>query len=302
MSSARTVLLTGSSSGFGFLASTTLARRGHRVFASMRDPAARNADAASSLERCAREENLELRVIELDVRDESSARAAVEAVLREAGRLDVLVNNAGAGCHGILEAVSIEQARDLFETNVFAVLRMNRAVLEHMRSRRSGLLIHISSGLARFILPFYGAYAASKAAVEVIAETARYELAWAGIDSVIVEPGPYGTRFFESAEANRPSDQIRASEYGELYRLGLELASRRPPLGDPVEVAQAIAELVDMPAGTRPLRTTVGGAAGRAARLNDAAAELQRTVLEQTGLRDVVTLTPAESVTQEAPR
>jgi NAD(P)-dependent dehydrogenase (short-subunit alcohol dehydrogenase family) len=300
MSSASTVLLTGSSSGFGYETSLTLARRGHRVFASMREPGAGNATAAGLLERSAREENLQLTVLELDVRAEDSVGAAVEAVIAEAGGLDVLVNNAGAGCHGILEAVSVEQARDLFETNLLAVLRMNRAVLPHMRSRRSGLLVHISSGLARFILPFYGVYAASKAAVEVIAETARYELAAAGVDSVIVEPGPYGTRFFERAEENRPADESRATEYGELYQLSLELAARRPPLGDPAEVAEAIAELVDTPAGSRPLRTTVGAAAGRATALNDAAAELQRAVLAQTGLRDAVTLSPVPPATQEA--
>jgi NAD(P)-dependent dehydrogenase (short-subunit alcohol dehydrogenase family) len=302
MSSPLTVLVTGSSSGFGHVTSTTLARRGHRVFASMRDPATGNATAASALERCAQEEKLELSVLELDVRDENSANAAVAAVIREAGRIDVLVNNAGAGCHGILEAVSVDQARDLFETNVYAVLRMNRAVLPHMRNRRSGLLIHISSGLARFILPFYGVYAASKAAVEVIAETSRYELARAGVDSVIVEPGPYGTRFFENAETNQPCDQSRATAYGDVYQLSLEMASRRPPLGDPVEVAQAIAELIELPAANRPLRTTVGVAARRAETLNATAAELQRTVFEQTGLRDVLTPDGGGTLTQEAPR
>lgn len=301
MSSSLSVLVTGSSSGFGYVTSTTLARRGHRVFASMRDPATRNAPAASALERCAREENLELSVLELDVRGENSAHAAIASVLGDTGRIDVLINNAGAGCHGILEAVSVDQAQDLFETNVHGVLRMNRAVLPHMRSRRSGLLIHISSGLARFILPFYGIYAASKAAVEVIAETSRYELARTGVDSVIVEPGPYDTAFFQKAETNPPSDHSRAAEYGEVYGLSLGTASRRPPLGDPVEVAQAIAALVDLPAGSRPLRTTVGVAARRADQLNAAAAELQRAIFEQTGLRDVVAPAAAEPLTQETP-
>jgi hypothetical protein len=123
-----------------------------------------------------------------------------------------------------------------------------------------------------------------------IGEIYRYELASVGVDSVIVEPGVYATRFFENAAANPPADAARGRDYGELYELGRTLAARRPPPGDPQEVADAIATLVELPAGTRPLRTAVGAAAARAQPLNDAAAELQRTVLTGMGMIDVVTL------------
>ena len=300
MTSSRTILVTGSSSGFGHVTSTTLARRGHRVFASMRDVGTRNAATAKALEQVAADEHLELSVLELDVCDDGSVNAAVESIIGEAGQLDVLINNAGAGIHGILETISVEQARELFETNVHSVLRMNRAVLPHMRNRGSGLLIHISSGLARLMLPFNGIYSATKCALEALAEAYRYELASVGVDSIIVEPGVYATGFFEAAEARRPADAHRAGGYGDLYELSLDMASRRPPAGDPAEVAEALAELIEMPAGTRPLRTTVGWAAQRADRLNETALELHRTVFEQTGMSDVVTLAPANAETQEA--
>jgi NAD(P)-dependent dehydrogenase (short-subunit alcohol dehydrogenase family) len=287
-----TILVTGSNGGLGRLMSQTLARRGHRVFASMREVDGRNASAAADLAELASRERLPLSVLELDVRDDDSAAAAVESALAAAGRLDVLVNNAGTSYLGLLETLTPEQARDLFETNVFSMLRMNRAVLPHMRERGSGLLVHISSGLGRIVLPFQGLYTATKSAVEAIAETYRYELACVGVDSIIVEPGLYATGFYENAAANRPADAQRAPEYGPLYALSQDMASRRPTPGDPQEVADAIAELVELPAGARPLRTTVGWSAQRADPLNEAAAELQRTVLEGTGMLDVVTLAP----------
>jgi NAD(P)-dependent dehydrogenase (short-subunit alcohol dehydrogenase family) len=289
-----TILVTGSSSGFGRIASETLARRGHRVFASMRDPESRNAVAATQLAEIARREDLPLSVLDLDVHDDDAATAAVESAVAAAGRLDVLVNNAGTGYLGLLETLTVEQARDLFETNVFSMLRMNRAVLPHMRARGSGLLVHISSGLGRIVLPFNGLYTATKFAVEAIAETYRYELACVGVDSVIVEPGVYATSFFESAAANRPADAQRAAEYGQLYRMSQDMGARRPAAGDPQEVADAIAKLVELPAGTRPLRTTVGWSAQRADPLNAVAADLQRTVFDGTGMLDVVTLAPRQ--------
>jgi NAD(P)-dependent dehydrogenase (short-subunit alcohol dehydrogenase family) len=287
-----TILVTGSNGGLGRLMSETLARGGHRVFASMRDVDGRNAPAATELADLAHREELPLSVLELDVRDDDSAAAAVESAIAIAGRVDVLVNNAGTSYVGLLETLTPEQARDLFETNVFSMLRMNRAVLPHMRERGSGLLVHISSGLGRIVLPFQGLYTATKCAVEAIAETYRYELACVGVDSIIVEPGLYATRFYENAAANRPADAQRAPEYGPLYVLSQDMASRRPTPGDPQEVADAIAELVELPAGARPLRTTVGWSAQRADPLNEAAAKLQRTVLEGTGMLDVVTLAP----------
>lgn len=293
-----TILVTGSSSGFGRVISEGLAERGHHVFATMRDIHGGNRAAATELEELARRQNLKLEVVDLDVEQDTSVESGVNAVLAASGRLDVLVNNAGGGYLGMLEAFSVEQARELFERNVFSVLRLNRAVLPHMRERGSGLLVHISSGLARFVLPFNGLYSATKSALEAIAETYRYELATVGVDSVIVEPGVYATRFFEKASTTQPADAHRAAEYVVLARMREELESSRPAAGDPREVADAIADLVELPAGSRPLRTTVGWGAQRADGLNAAAEELQRTVLGAIGMLEHVTLAPQATATE----
>ena len=295
-----TILVTGSSSGFGRAACEVLAGRGHHVFATMRDTDGRNLPAAAELGELARRRNLRLEVLELDVEHDTSVERAVDAVLAANGQLDVLVNNAGGGVLGILETFSVQQARELFERNVFSVLRVNRAVLPHMRARASGLLVHVSSGLGRFVLPFNGLYCATKCAVEAIAEAYRYELAAGGVDSVIVEPGVYATRFFTKAATIQPADAGRGAEYVELARLSQEMESRRPAAGDPRDVAEAIADLVELPARCRPLRTTVGWAAQRADGLNAAAEELQRTVLGGMGMLEHVTLAPRQETAMGA--
>jgi NAD(P)-dependent dehydrogenase (short-subunit alcohol dehydrogenase family) len=285
-----TILVTGSSSGFGRVISEELAARGHRVLATMRDVEGRNRAAAGELEELARGQGMNLEVIELDVEDDASVDRAVAGAVAGGEGIDVLVNNAGGGYLGILEAFSVEQARELFERNVFSVLRLNRAVLPHMRARGSGLLVHMSSGLARFVLPFNGLYSATKFALEAIAETLRYELATVGIDSVIVEPGVYATGFFEKATTAGPSDRDRIGEYAELTLLAREMGSRRPAAGDPREVAEAVAKLIELPAGSRPVRTTVGWGAQRADGLNAVSEELQQSVLDGLGMREQLSL------------
>ena len=294
-----TILVTGSSSGLGRVISEELAARGHRLLATMRDVEGRNRAAAGELEELARGRGTTLEVIELDVEDDASVDRAVARAVAGGEGIDVLVNNAGGGYLGILEAFSVEQAQELFERNVFSVLRLNRAVLPHMRARGSGLLVHMSSGLARFVLPFNGLYSATKFALEAIAETFRYELATVGIDSVIVEPGVYATGFFEKATTAGPSDRDRIPEYAELTRLAREMGSRRPAAGDPREVAEAVANLIELPAGSRPLRTTVGWGAQRADGLNAVSEELQQSVLDGLGVREQLSLAGHQATTTE---
>ena len=157
-----TVLITGASTGFGRDAAERLARRGHRVFATMRDTTGRNAEHRATLERLAKAEDLRLRVLELDVTSEESVQNAVDAALREAGHLDVVMNNAGYAGLGITEAYTVEQFQQMFDVNVLGVVRVNRAVLPGMRKQRNGLLIHISSGAGRVAVPTMAAYSASK--------------------------------------------------------------------------------------------------------------------------------------------
>ena len=127
------VLITGASTGFGRNAAERLARRGHHVFATMRDINGRNAEHRDALERLAAHETLPLRVLELDVTDDRSVQEAVQGALREVGHLDAVINNAGVAGIGVTEAYTVEQVQQMFDVNVFSVVRVNRAVLPSMR-------------------------------------------------------------------------------------------------------------------------------------------------------------------------
>ena len=152
-----------------------------------------NAEHRESLQRVASSENLRLQVLELDVTDEASVQNAVLRALELAGRLDVVINNAGFAGIGVTEAYTPEQFQQMFDVNLYGVVRVNRAVLPSMRKQRSGLLIHVSSGAGRVAVPGLGAYCASKFALEALADAYRFELLPFGIESVLVEPGIYRT-------------------------------------------------------------------------------------------------------------
>src|SRR5258706_7275883 len=186
MNSKQVVLITGSSTGFGRLFADTLARKGHTVFATMRDIGGRNAKNASEIRALAEKNSLPIDVLELDVTNDASVERAVQAAVTKAGRIDVAINNAGYFLSGLAEAVTTEQAQHLVDTNSFGPVRVNRAVLPHMRRQRSGVLMHISSGAGRVVIPSGGFYCASKFALEALAEAYSYELAAQGIESVIV--------------------------------------------------------------------------------------------------------------------
>ena len=279
----QTILVTGSTSGFGHLTVETLARQGYRVFAGMRAAAGKNAPAAEELRALAQREQLALQVVEIDVTHDASVERAIAEIIETTDRLDVVVNNAGISYIGPLEAFTPEQVRQQFETNVFGVLRVNRAVLPQMRKQGSGLLLQIGSIAGRLGMPFLGLYGATKFALEGLTESYHYELAPFGIDAAIIEPGTYPT----TISANR---QVAAdAERLALYQAGLEAfmvrfyaenRSATPP--DPQEVADAIAHVIAQPAGERPLRTIVATVAQRRApqALNDAATQAMHSFLE----------------------
>jgi len=270
------ILVTGSTSGFGRLMVETLARQGYIVFAGMRAAAGKNAPAAEELRALAQRERLALQIVEIDVTDDASVERAIAVIIETAGRLDVVVNNAGVAYSGPLEAFTLEQVRQQFETNVFSVLRVNRAVLPQMREQGSGLLLQIGSIVGRLGMPYLGLYGATKFALEGLTESYRSELAPFGIDAAILEPGTFPT----SISANR---QVAAdAERLALYQAAMnaftapfyaENRSATPP--DPQEVAEAVARVIAQPAGERPLRTVVATVAQRQAPqvLNDAATQ-----------------------------
>ena len=279
----QTILVTGSTSGFGRLTVETLARQGYRVFAGMRAAAGKNAPAAEELRALAQREQLALHLIEIDVTDDASVEQAIKAIIGATDRLDVVVNNAGVSYSGPLEAFTLEQVQQQFATNVFSVLRVNRAVLPQMRKQGSGLLLQIGSITGRLAFPFLGLYGATKFALEGLTESYRYELAPFGIDAAILEPGTYPT----TISVNR---QVAAdAERFALYQAAMnaftvpfyaENRSATPP--DPQEVADAIAHVIAQPAGERPLRTVVATVAQRQApqALNDAATQAMQSFLE----------------------
>ncbi|HEY5933571.1 MAG TPA: SDR family oxidoreductase [Kofleriaceae bacterium] len=284
------ILVTGTNSGFGRLTSLTLARRGHTVFATMRNIAGKNRDAADELRRIAESEQLPLGILELDVTDDASVARAIESALAAAGHLDVVINNAGYGLAGLTETFSTAQFLAVLDTNVVGMHRVNRAVLPSMRARKAGLVVHVSSGLGRVLIPFTGLYAASKFAVEALAETYRMELKPTGVDVSIVQPGAFPTAFGivmqPGVDHNAISPGYGPLEHGlEKFGEGLKQMFSIPDAPNPQEVADAIATLVETPAGQRPARIVVDRFQGQGAvALNTAHAEVQRGVLTGMGM------------------
>ncbi len=181
-----------------------LARAGHCVYASMRLNAEHGPAHAEEARQLAARENVDLRVVELDVLSEASCRAAVDQVLGEQGRIDVVVNNAGMLMVGVTEAFVPEQLTRIFDTNAISWLRVNRAVLPAMRRQGRGVLVYVSSTTAHIFEPFIGPYVASKAAGEALAEAMGLEVSRSGIETVIVVPGAFtsGTEHFAHAQDN----------------------------------------------------------------------------------------------------
>jgi NAD(P)-dependent dehydrogenase (short-subunit alcohol dehydrogenase family) len=298
-SNGRVVLVTGTSTGFGRLIALTLAREGYEVHASMRHLERKNASSARRLERIAREEGLALSVVDIDVRSDRSAESGVQQVLRHSGRIDVLVNNAGIFYPALLETLTVAQVQKLFDTDVFGQLRMNRAVLPTMRDRGDGLVVQITSGVGRIVFPFQGAYNGAKWAMEAMAQVSRYELSQSGVDVVIVEPGAYPTDLIDNAriyyrdylrDLSR-EDALRREEYGDLAsRVEGELVEHSEP--NPQDVADAVARLVQTPAGQRPLRTLVGEDTEALEEINAVHQRIQDEIMNAAGYGDLISVRP----------
>lgn len=288
----QTVLITGSSSGFGLLTAKTLLNRGYTIFATMRDLAGRNSTKAEELRKHAESKESKIHLLELDVTDEASIEKAVRKAEELEGHIDVVVNNAGYGVLGFAEAITIKQWQKQFDVNVYGVQRINRAVLPGMRKRGKGLLVHISSGMGRIVIPYAAAYTASKFALESIAESYRYELAGTGVDSVLIQPGGFNTDFFGNTE--QPADAECVQSYGDRAQIpdrmwqniDQMLAAEDSP--SPQFVADAILQIIETPAGKRPLRTVVDplmGGEGPSA-INSVSAEVQKGLLTSLGQAD----------------
>jgi NAD(P)-dependent dehydrogenase (short-subunit alcohol dehydrogenase family) len=254
--------VTGASRGFGAGIVAEALARGNQVVATARRP--------EDIERTE-----QLLPVALDVTDEQQAQAAVDAAVREFGRIDVVVNNAGRGLLGAVEEASDAAARAVFDTNVFGVLNVQRAVLPVLRAQRSGRLIQLSS-IGGFIgTPGWGVYAATKFAVEGFSEALHGELKPLGIDVTIVEPGLFRTDFLDESSLHQAGQLADYAETVGAMRESLADWNHAQP-GDPVKAARAIVDLAEL--ADPPLRIQLGGdAVGRV----EAKLDLVRTELER---------------------
>ncbi len=258
----KTVVITGSSSGFGYLTTLTLARKGYNVWATMRNSETKNSLKKEELLSIAKKENLKISVIDMNVNSDESVSNAIQSIVNVDGRIDYLINNAGYMFVGITEAYSIQQAKDQFETNFFGILRTTKAVAPFMRSQKEGLIINVTSLAGRLTFPYFGIYCASKHAVEAYSQAMRYELAPFGVEVSIVEPGPFGTNLLFTGP--KEDDQEVFNAYGEHKDVphamlkNFESFYATDEALDPQLVADKITSLVEANKGTRVERVVAG--------------------------------------------
>ncbi|WOD44576.1 SDR family oxidoreductase [Hwangdonia lutea] len=280
------ILITGCSSGFGLMAAKHLAKKGHHVYASMRNVNGKNADKALELSDYSNSNNLNIDVVEIDVTSDESVNKAVSQL----GKVDVLINNAGRGYGGPIESFSSKQFMDQLDLNIVGTFRVAKAVLPKMRAQNDGLIIQISSIAGRCCSPGSGVYHASKWGLEGLSESMRYELAPLGIDVVMVQPGPFATDFFNTVIPSENEDIAKAyqhvAEFSEGFGSQVQAAfedSNAPT--DPMHVVQAFDDLIEMPHGSRPIRTMVGLDFGLQA-INEVTEPIRQNLLEVFEITD----------------
>jgi len=237
----RSALITGTSSGFGLVATVELAKRGWRVFASMRN-IAKSGPLEKALEQAGVRDRV--RIVPLDVTDPASVRSGVEAVLAETGgKLDAVVHNAGVAAGGAFEDVPDAELRRVMETNFWGVLELTRALLPTFRKQKKGRIVVVSSESGFFGQPANGIYCASKWAVEGWAESIAFEVEQFGIDVVLVEPGPYVTDIWASSPRIAPEGSAYRSWSQYVFRAGDAHVAARGR--DPIEVARKIVNVLE---------------------------------------------------------
>lgn len=260
----KVILVTGASSGFGRITAEALAKAGHIVYASMRNTTGRNAATVAQMAQFAKASHVDLHTVELDVQSQESADAAAAQVIAEAGRIDVVVHNAGHMAFGPAEAFTPEQFAHLYDVKVLSTQRVNRAVLPHLRGQGQGLLLWVSSSSsAGGTPPYLAPYFAAKAAMDALAVQYAREVSRWGIETTIVVPGAFtkGTNHF--ANAGAPADSARVAEYeagayqGFAEQVQQAFAEIVPADADPAEVSDAIVKVVDTPFGKRPFRVHI---------------------------------------------
>ncbi|HET7147552.1 MAG TPA: SDR family oxidoreductase [Candidatus Nitrosopolaris sp.] len=232
----KVAVVTGSSSGIGFETSLTLARNGFLTYATMR-----NLSKSGNIKSVADKEKLPLKIVHLDVTDEWSVKNAMQSMIAEANRIDVLVNNAGYALNGAFEDLSIEELKAQYETNLFGVARVTQAALPVMRKQKSGIIVNISSGVVTIGgFPGGSAYVSTKYAIEGLSKSMAYELEPFGIKVVLIEPGVIKTNFFNGVVAAKKS-QDPNSPYSQIMQ---KTAARFEPMLKDGSSADVVAKVV----------------------------------------------------------
>ncbi|HKS54505.1 MAG TPA: SDR family oxidoreductase [Steroidobacteraceae bacterium] len=289
------IVITGASSGFGALTARALARGGHTVYAGMRATTGRNAAQVEQAQAYSQEHGVDLRTVELDVQSDASVKTAIERIVADCGRLDVVIHNAGHMSFGPAEAFTPEQFAELYDINVLSTQRVNRAALPQLRRQGRGLVVWISSSSARGGTPPYlSPYFAAKAAMDSLAVSYAGELARWGIETSIVVPGAFtkGTNHF--AHSGSPADVPRAAEYAsgptrDIPDIALKgLAALEPADADAATVADAVVKVVDAPFGQRPFRVHVDPSEDGAEIVNGVADRVRAELLRRIGLQDLL--------------
>jgi NAD(P)-dependent dehydrogenase (short-subunit alcohol dehydrogenase family) len=282
----KSVLITGCSSGFGYETTKYLAQKGHVIYATMRHVNGKNKKPAAELRDFAKDNNLNITVLEMDVTSDKSVKAAADHI----SQVDVLINNAGLGYGGPIESFTSSEVLAQLDLNIVGTIRTAKAILPKMRAQKSGLIIQVSSGAGRAAFPGLGVYHASKWGLEGLSESMRYELAPLGIDVVIVEPGPFSTNFFENMVPPEGSALGNDYQHVDAFFAGFQsqvqtaFENENAPT-DPMLVVHSFETLMELPNGSRPLRTMVGLDFGLQA-LNDATEPIRKGVLASMGLAE----------------
>src|SRR6266487_2838722 len=290
------IINTGASSGFGALTARALAKAGHTVYASMRETQGRNAPQVEEAKKFAKDNDVDLRAIELDVSSQESCDAAIQEIIAKNGRLDVVIHNAGHMVFGPAEVFTPEQLAELYDVNVLSTQRVNRAALPQLRKQRRGLVVWVSSSSsAGGTPPYLAPYFAAKAGIDALAVVYARELTRWGIETTIIVPGAFtgGTNHF--AHAVSAVDKARAAEYEAGPYKGFAddvlrgFASIVPPDANVEGVADAIVKVVDTPFGKRPFRVHYDPTQDGAEVVNMVCDRVRAELMRRIGLNDVLT-------------
>ena len=245
-------VVTGSSSGIGYETSLLLARNQYTTYASMR-----NLKKSDELLKIASKENIPLKVIQLDVNDDRSVSNAIDSIVKENGRIDVLVNNAGFDLFGSLEELTIEEIKGQFETNFFGAARVTKSVIPTMRKQGSGIIINVSSIGGRIgLVPCNTMYHASKFALEGFTESLRHELTEFNIDVILIEPGVIRSNFVENISTAKNYDSNNSPYAKTIQKVFDGFEPMLANASDPKEVAQVILNAAN--SSSPNIRYTVG--------------------------------------------